>query len=203
MYNLPYYKAENDQEVIDFMHAHPFVMLIGNGSPYPVATQVPVLIEERDGKMFLRAHIMRKTDHHAALEKDPNVLVVFSSVHSYVSASWYTNQKQGSTWNYKAVHAKGKLRFSDGENLHDLLTKLTAKFENNPHSPSLMEHLPEKYVTTLMKAIVCFEVEIVDIQHVFKMSQDRDKQSYSSIIKHLENGDDDAKGVAAMMKEKA
>jgi len=203
LYNLSYYKAENEQEVFDFMHAHPFVMLIGHGEPYPVATQVPVLIEERDGKMFLRAHIMRKTDHHLALEKDPNVLVVFTGVHSYVSASWYTNKQQGSTWNYKAVHAKGTLRFMDDENLHDLLTKLTDTFEHNPDSPSLMKHLPEKYVTTLMKAIVAFEIEVHDIEHVFKMSQNRDKESYKNIIEHLENGNVDAQGVAAIMKEKA
>jgi transcriptional regulator len=201
MYNLPYFKANNDQEVIDFMKAHPFVMLIARGEAYPVATQVPVLFDERDGKLILRAHIMRKTDHHLALEKDANVLVVFSGAHTYVSASWYTNKQQGSTWNYRTVHAQGKLRFTGPDELLQLLTDLTNTFENNPDSPSLVKHLPDDYMQSLMKAIVGIEIEIMDIQHVFKLSQNRDKQSFENIVTELEKGDADAKAVAETMKK--
>jgi transcriptional regulator len=199
MYDLPYFKANDQQEVIDFMQAHPFVMLISRGEEFPVATQVPVLIEERDGKMMLRAHIMRKTDHHLALEKDQNVLVIFSSAHTYVSASWYVNKQQGSTWNYKTVHAKGKLTFTGKDELIQLLTDLTDKFENNPASPSLMKHLPESYVQTLIKAIVGIEIEITDIQHVFKLSQNKDAESYQKIKEELSKGDADAQQIAASM----
>ncbi len=183
------------------MKAHPFVMLIAKGEAYPVATQVPVLFAERDGKLVLRAHIMRKTDHHLALEKDANVLVVFSGAHTYVSASWYTNQKQGSTWNYRSVHAQGKLRFTSPEELLQLLTDLTDTFENNPNSPSLVKHLPDDYMQSLMKAIVGIEIEITDIQHVFKLSQNRDKQSFENIVAELEKGDADARLMAETMKQ--
>lgn len=199
MYNLPYFKANHPQEVFDFMQAHPFVMLISNGAPYPVATQVPVLLEEREGKLFLRAHIMRKTDHHLALEKDPHLLVVFSGAHTYVSASWYTNPQQGSTWNYKAVHAKGKLTFTDSNSLLKILTDLTDKFENNPASPSLMKHLPDSYVQSLVKAIVGIEIEITGLDHVFKLSQNRDAESYQKIKEQLSQGDADAVQIAAAM----
>ncbi len=201
MYNLPYFKANNDQQVIDFMKAHPFVMLIAKGEAYPVATQVPVLFAERDGKLVLRAHIMRKTDHHLALEKDANVLVVFSGAHAYVSASWYTNKQQGSTWNYRSVHAQGKLRFTGPDELLQLLTDLTDTFENNPESPSLVKHLPDDYMQSLMKAIVGIEIEIMDIQHVFKLSQNRDKQSFENIVTELEKGDADAKAMAEIMTQ--
>ncbi|MEO7312235.1 MAG: FMN-binding negative transcriptional regulator [Chitinophagaceae bacterium] len=201
MYNLPYFKANNPGDVVDFMHAHPFVMLIVNGNEYPVATQVPVLFKEREGKMILRAHVMRKTDHHLALEEDANVLVVFSSAHTYVSASWYTDPKSGSTWNYRSVHAKGKLRFTTADELLQLLTDLTDTFENNPDSPSLVKHLPEEYMQTLMKAIVGIEIEVEDIQHVFKLSQNRNKESFQNIITQLDKGSPDARAVAEEMKK--
>jgi len=200
MYNLPYFKAHNQQEVTDFMHAHPFVMLIARGDVFPVATQVPVLIEERDGKMMLRAHIMRKTDHYNALVKDGNVLVVFTGAHTYVSASWYQNKQLASTWNYSAVHAQGKLNFTNDEDLLDLLTKLTDKFENNPDSPSLVKHLGDAYIQPLLKAIVAFEIEITSIEHVFKLSQNHTKENQASIKEHLNNGDADAKAIADAMK---
>ena len=201
MYNLPYFKASNEQQVIDFMKAHPFVMLIAKGDEYPVATQVPVLFAEKDGRLVLRAHIMRKTDHQLALEKDTNVLVIFSGAHNYISASWYTNQQQGSTWNYRSVHAQGKLRFTGPDELLQLLTDLTDTFENNPDSPSLVKHLPEDYMTSLMKAIVGIEIEITDIQHVFKISQNRDKESLENIVSELEKGNADAKAMAETMKQ--
>jgi transcriptional regulator len=203
MYNIPYFKAADHKEVVSFMHAHPFITLCGcDENNQPVATHIPVLIEERNDKLFLQAHIMRKQKHTIAFEHNPNVLVIFSGAHTYVSASWYATKNIASTWNYQAVHAKGKLTFQDDAFLHNLLTKLTEKFENDPHSPSLVSKLSEEYVSTMMKAIVAFEIEITSIEHVFKLSQNRDKESYENIIEQLQQGDKDAKAIAEIMKEK-
>ncbi len=203
MYNLPHFKAADDKEVIAFMHAHPFITLCGcDANNQPVATHVPVLIQERNDKLFLQAHIMRKQKHAIAFEHNPNVLAIFSGAHTYVSASWYTTKNMGSTWNYQAVHAKGKLTFQDDAFLYSLLTRLTEKFENNPHSPSLVSKLTDEYVSTMMKAIVAFEIEITSIEHIFKLSQNRDKESYENIIEQLKQGDEDAKAVAETMKER-
>ena len=201
MYSLPYYKAENTAQVIEFMQQHPFVMLISRGLEFPVATQVPVLMEERDGKIILRAHIMRKTDHHLALEKNGNVLVVFSGAHTYVSASWYASQQTASTWNYRAVHAQGKLKFTTSKDLLQLLTDLTDTFENNPDSPALVKHLSDEYIQSLLKAIVGIEIEIKNISHVFKLSQNQDEADRQSIIQHLSERDADAKEVAGVMSK--
>jgi transcriptional regulator len=202
MYNLPHFKANNQKEVIDFMQAHPFITLCGcNENNQPVATHVPVLIEERDEKIFLRAHIMRNQKHTKAFEHNKNVLAIFSGAHTYVSASWYSNQQIGSTWNYQSVHAHGILNFKDESYLYNLLTQLTEKFENNPHSPSLVQKLDEDYVNSMMKAITGFEIEINSIEHVFKLSQNRDEKSYENIIGHLQSGDDDAKRVALTMQK--
>ena len=201
MYNLPEYKAENEQQVIEFMHNHPFVVLSGcDEANKPVATQVPLLIKEKEGKIILKGHIMRGTDHYKAFKYNQNVLAMFSGTHTYVSASWYTNPLQGSTWNYITVQAKGILSFVAEDILIDILRETTAHFENNVNSPSLFEHLPVEYVEKLTKAIAGFEIEVQDIGHVFKLSQNRDAESYVNIIHHLENGNADAKDIASLMK---
>ena len=203
MYNLPHFKAADEKEVIAFMHAHPFITLCGcDANNEPVATHVPVLMQERNDKLILQAHIMRKQKHTLAFEHNPHVLAIFSGAHTYVSASWYSTKTIGSTWNYQAVHAKGKLTFQDDVFLHSLLTRLTEKFENNPHSPSLVSKLPEEYVSNMMKAIVAFEIEITSIEHIFKLSQNRDEESYENIITQLQQGDEDARTIAATMKER-
>jgi transcriptional regulator len=134
MYSLPYFKAENEKEVIDFMHQYPFITLTGvDSNSQPVATHVPVLVEERQGKLFLLGHIMKQTDHHKAYTQNTNVLAIFTGPHTYVSASWYKDQKQASTWNYLAVHAKGKLLFLNEDALLDILKRITAHFETILH----------------------------------------------------------------------
>ena len=67
MYNLPYFKEDDAEVVLQFMRDHPFVFLSGvSEENKPVATQVPVFIDEKDGKLYLTGHIMRNTDHHKA-----------------------------------------------------------------------------------------------------------------------------------------
>lgn len=203
MYNIPYFKANNQKEVIDFMHHHPFVTVVGvDVNSRPVATHIPVLMEEREGRIFLLAHIMKQTDHHKAFLQNPHVLAIFSGAHTYVSASWYKDQQQAGTWNYQAVHVNGKLTFLQDDQLHSILQRLTAHFENNPASPSLVENLTPEYMQRLMKAIIAFEIEVTSIDHVFKLSQNRDAESYRNIIHHLSNGDVEAKQVAEVMKQK-
>ena len=203
MYNIPYFKADSQQEVLDFMHNNPFIILTGCDAQHkPVATHIPVLIEEREGNIFLIGHMMTQTDHHKAFIINKNALAIFTGPHAYVSASWYTNKKQASTWNYLTVHAKGLLKFLGEDDLIKVLHTTTAHFENNPASPSLVPHLEEDYVQRLMKAIVAFEIEVTEVDHVFKLSQNRDEESYQSIISNLKQGDEGAVQIAEVMKKR-
>lgn len=201
MYNLPHFKEPDAQVVLDFIKQHPFAMLIGVDAEHqPVATQVPVFIGEREGRLFLTGHIQRKTDHHKAFEQNSNVLAVFTGAHAYISASWYENKQVASTWNYMSVHAKGSMRFLTDEELYEVLKRTTHHFENNPHSPSLVEKMSHEYVQSNMKAIVAFEVEVKELNHVFKLSQNRDEKSYNQIIHQLQQQGGEAKELAEIME---
>jgi transcriptional regulator len=186
MYDLPHFKEKNEQVIRQFIQQHPFALLAGadekNG---PVATQVPLFIDKRDGKLFLSGHMQRKTDHHLAFEKNPQVLALFTGAHAYISASWYKNPQQASTWNYMSVHAKGLLRFTDENDLWKILKRTTEHFEQNAQSPSLLEKMPDGYVEKMMRAIVAFEIEVTAMDHVFKLSQNKDADSYNAIIEKL------------------
>jgi transcriptional regulator len=203
MYNLPQYKEPDQQKVIDFVKAHPFAFLCGcDANNKPVATQVPVFIDEKDGKLFLSGHIMKNTDHHHAFLHNPDVLAVFSGAHTYVSASWYTDKQQASTWNYMSVHAKGILKFLDDQALLDVLKRTTNYFENNPHSGSNFDDIPTEYVQRMVKAIIAFEVEVLSMDHVFKLSQNRDEKSYDTIASKLKQGDADAQEIGSIMEDR-
>ena len=204
MYNLPHYHEKDQSKVIEFMKGHPFAVLIGCADDRPAATQIPMLFDEREGKMILLGHMMRKQDHQLAFEKNPNVLVLFTGAHSYVSASLYTDPHQGSTWNYMSVHARGILRFLDEKGLENALRKLTLHYENhNLHSPTVFDNLSEDYRSKMMKSIVAFEIEVNSIEPVFKLSQNRDKESYNHIIDHLDKQEGDARKIADEMKKRS
>ena len=204
MYNLPHYTEKDQSKVIEFMKGHPFAMLIGCADDRPAATQIPMLFDEREGKMILLGHMMRKQDHQLAFEKNSQVLVIFTGPHTYVSASLYTDPHQGSTWNYMSVHARGTLRFLDQQGLENALRKLTLHYEkNNPHSPTVFDNLSEDYRSKMMKSIVAFEIEVDSLEPVFKLSQNRDKESYGHIIGHLEKQEGDAQKIAEEMKKRS
>jgi transcriptional regulator len=203
MYNVPYFKAEHPEQVTEFMRQHPFVVLCGSDEGgKPVATHLPVLLEERENRLYLQGHCMRKQQHTEAFQRNPQVLAIFSDAHTYVSASWYEDKRVASTWNYQAVHVSGDLRFLDEAGLLDLLTRLTRKMEG-AESPSLVERLEPEYVNRMMKAIVAFEISVTGVEHVFKLSQNRDEESYRHIISHLRTGDAQAQQVAKVMEGKS
>jgi transcriptional regulator len=203
MYNLPHYKESDSQVILDFMKEHSFAVIMGvDGDHKPVASQLPFLIDQREDGIYLRAHIMRGNDHHRAFEQNSHVMVLFTGPHTYVSASWYSNTHQGSTWNYMTVQAHGQVRFLPEEALRELLNDLTSHFENNPSSPALYKDIPEEYIARMVKAIVAIEIKVEKLEHVFKLSQNRDEKSYQHIIEQLSKGSSDAQYIAEEMKKR-
>jgi len=204
MYNLPYYKEKNPQVIREFIDRHPFAFLTGCDSENkPVATQVPVFIEEENGRKILRGHMMKNTDHHKAFLHNNNVLVVFTGHHSYVSGTWYSNPYIASTWNYMSVHVKGIIRFLDDAGLEDVLRKTSLHFENyNRQSTTIFDNLPSEFKQKVMHTITAFEIEVTGIDNVFKLSQDRDAESYNNIKEKLKQQGEDGQVIAAEMEKR-
>jgi transcriptional regulator len=204
MYNLPYFKEKDQQKVLAFMQEHPFAFITGCTSDgRPVATQVPLFVKEREGKLFLTGHLMKGTDHHKAFLENGQVLCVFTGPHTYVSATWYTNPHQASTWNYMSVHVRGVMHYADEESLKEVLRETSLHFEGNNHDSSTsFDNLPEEYTAKLLKAIVAFEIEVESVENVFKLSQNHSHENYGRIIEKLEARGGESAAVAEEMKKR-
>lgn len=202
MYNIPHFKAKDSQEVIDFMKANPFVTICGiDKEGFPVATQVPVLLKIENETIVISGHLMRKQDHSIAFENNNKVLVIFSGPSAFVSAKWYTEKNMGSTWNYQSVHAKGLLEIKDEKHLYNLLEQLTLHFEKDTNAPTQVKNLTAAYMEHNMKAIYSFDIIVSNLQHVFKLSQNRDEVSKANIQAALNEGDAASKHIATAMKK--
>ena len=204
MYNLPYFKEDDVSIIKEFILQYPFAFLTGSDEKSrPVATQIPVFLEEENEKLFISGHMMRNTDHHKAFMQNNEALVVFTGPHCYVSATWYSDPHQASTWNYMSVHARGKINFPGDEALVEVLRKTTLHFEKmNGQSTTIFDNLPDEYRKKLMPAIVAFRIELTSLENVFKLSQNRDKDSYINIIEKLSQGDQNERDIANEMKQR-
>lgn len=203
MYDISHFKATNHQEVMDFMQANPFVTICGvNENGLPVAAQIPILIKQIEGKICIMGHLMRKQDHTNAFQKNNNVLVIFSAPSAFVSATWYSEKGMASTWNYQTVHAIGKMYMQDEAHLFQLLTDLTLHFEKDANAPTQVKNLDPDYVRQNMSAIISFDIEVIELKHVFKLSQNRDEVSHANIIRELSKGTPACKHMATAMKRK-
>ena len=210
MYKLKYFTEEDHEKLISFMKEYSFATITGIGDEYPVATHVPLEIKIENGsdnyqpqttnyKLFFTGHIMKNSDHHKAFLKNKKVLVIFNGPHCHISASWYPNPVQASTWNYMTVHAKGEISFGDEAYTRQIVEALTNKYEG-PDSESAFNKLPAEYIDRLVKAIVGFTIEVGSFDNVFKLSQNHEPETRQNIIEHLyRNGSDDEKKIAKEM----
>jgi len=184
------------------MKQNAFALITGIGESYPVATQIPLAVKVTEGKIFLEGHMMRKTDHHLAFEKNNNVLVLFTGPHCFVSASWYSNPSIGSTWNYMTVHAKGKISFTDEEGTLKMVKALSDKYVGT-QTASAFDNLSKDYIDHMVKGIVGFSIEVESIDNVFKLSQNRDEASQKNIIEQLKKrGDANSFKIAEEMERR-
>jgi transcriptional regulator len=104
------------------------------------------------------------------------------------------------TWNYIAVHVMGRVKIIEGEALHAALSRLVNNYEQHLPQPVTTGEMPEKMYQDNFRGIIGFEIVIEEIQAAYKLSQNRDEQSYHHVIDQLEQGDDVAKKVASAME---
>ncbi len=79
----------------------------------------------------------------------------------------------------------------------------TLHFENyDQQSTTIYDNLPSEYTQKLMKAIVAFEIEVKEMDTVFKLSQDRDAKSYDNIKERLKEQGEAGQVIAAEMEKR-
>lgn len=204
MYHFSYFKEQDQQVILQFLSDYPFAFVTGSfANGMQVATQIPMLFDVRDGELFVHGHIMRNTDHHKAFIENPNALIVFTGPSAYVSASWYSNPHMGSTYNYMSVHLSGKIQFMSPEALAGWMRKFTLHYEQgNAASPTIFDNLGDAYTDKMMPGIVGIEMRVEKMDNVFKLSQNRDEQSFIHIIRQLKSRGGNSALIAAEMEKR-
>src|ERR1041385_163304 len=149
MVYLPPAFTETRREVlIAHIERHDFGMLVTHGAGGLIASQIPFLVEEREGRLVLQGHLARPNPQLEDLDGTAETLAVFVGPHAYISPSWYEGGPAVPTWNYATVHAYGAARTIDDPSwLREMVARLTERHEaREPAPPWRMQDLPEPYV---------------------------------------------------------
>jgi len=196
------YEEKDKATVLQFIKENSFGILVSVKDGLPVGTHIPLALETNAaGEDILMGHISKGNEQKYTLTDGAKVLVIFPGPHAYISPRWYTKMNVP-TWNYISVHVYGTLKIVEGKALEAALSRLIDKYEQHLPEPVTLKEIPEKDFRDDLRGIIGFEIRIEDMQAAYKLSQNRDEQSYHQVIGQLEQGDEAAKGVASEMKER-
>ncbi len=198
---VPKHFAETDEEkLIAFMREFSFATLVTAENELPIATHLPFIIETRDDKIYLLAHLAKANPHWKQFE-NRYVLVIFQEPHAYISPMLYEKIENVPTWNYIAVHAYGRIKtFPQVENLA-LLEKQVEAFDRK-YFESNWQKISDEYKTNMAKGVVAFEIEVTNLQGKKKLNQNKTGKDAQNVIEALEKSDNaNEQLIAKYMKE--
>jgi transcriptional regulator len=203
MYIPRRYEEKDKEKVFQFIRENSFGILISVKDGLPIGTHIPLLLGKNvNGEETLTGHISKGNEQKYSLPDGARVLVIFTGPHAYVSPRWYTKMNVP-TWDYISVHVYGEIRIMEGSALRAALSHLTDNFERHLPHPVKLEEIPEKSLHADLRGILGFEILIGEIQAAYKLSQNRDEESYHNVIAHLGQGDELSRKVAAEMQERS
>ena len=200
---IPKFFAETDEEkLLAFMREFNFATLITSENNFLTATHLPFIIEKRDEKIYLLAHLAKANLHWQQFE-NKDILVIFQEPHAYVSPMLYEKLENVPTWNYIAVHAYGCAKlFPQVENLQ-LLEKQVESFDQK-YFQTNWQKISDEYKINLAKGVVAFEIEVRDLQGKKKLNQNKTGKDAQNVIEAFEKSDNENENeqlIAKYMKE--
>ncbi|AXL50846.1 transcriptional regulator [Paraburkholderia caffeinilytica] len=178
---VPKHFDEPRPEVLHTLIAeNPLGILFTHGKSGLDANHIPFDLKAGEGACgVLHAHVARANPVWQDVANGDEVLVVFRAGDAYISPTWYPSKhefhKQVPTWNYRVVHAHGRVTIRDDERyVRGLVARLTRTHEASQPHPWKMTDSASDYIDAMLKAIVGVEIEITRLVGKIKLSQNKE-----------------------------
>jgi len=197
-----YVPAHFDETQPEILHAlikqNPLGMLVTHGPGGLDANHIPFDFDPGHGALgVLNAHVARANPLWQQVSNGDEVLVVFRAGDAYISPNWYPSKhvahRQVPTWNYRVVHAYGRITIRDDERfVRGVVARLTRTHEASQPIPWKMMDSSGDFIDTMLKAIVGLEISITRWIGKSKLSQNKAAQDIESAAQMLNaQGDTD------------
>lgn len=173
MHPNPIYHTKTEDQNLAFASERAFGALAVNGPDGPLVSHVPFTLAP-DGKS-LTLHLVRSNPIARGLADPRPAVIAISGPDSYVSPDWYGVEDQVPTWNYAAVHLRGRLIGLPPDDLGTVLAELSAQFEARllPKQPWTMDKMTPDVLLRMMRMIVPARMEIDTVDGTWKLNQNK------------------------------
>jgi transcriptional regulator len=197
MYSPPYNRVEDRAEVIAFMRANNFPVLVTGLGGALHASHLPAMIHEQGERIVIDMHMAHANAQWREFF-DEEALLIFTGPHAYISPRWYEDSERVPTWNYAAVHAYGVPKMIDDKaTKHASQRRLVAAMD--PQWLPKFDALDAKYLSGMLNGIVNFQIPVTRLETRWKLSQNRGRREMELIVAALEKQGETA--LAALMRE--
>lgn len=186
MYVPAHFEESRTEALHDLIAQNPFGSLVTHGKSGLDANHIPFLLVPEEGKLgTLHAHVARANPVWQDVANGDEVMVIFHAGDAYISPTWYPSKqehhKHVPTWNYRVVHAHGRITIRDDERfVRGVVGRLTRKHEASQPVPWKMSDAPADFTDSLLKMIVGIEIEITRLEGKLKLGQNREERDARS-----------------------
>ncbi|WP_284946996.1 FMN-binding negative transcriptional regulator [Acidisoma cladoniae] len=196
MYVPPHFREDRLDVLHEAMAAAPFASLVTIGTDGLDATPLPLLLDPDAGPYgTLIGHVARGNPQWRTASAEHEALAIFGGPDSYITPSWYETKrltgKVVPTWNYVAIHARGRLTFfEEAAPLLEVVRRLTERHESPRAAPWAVSDAPADFIAGQLRGIVGLRLEITALTGKWKMSQNRAPADRAGVVAGLRADDD-------------
>lgn len=171
MHPNPIFRAEPSSRDIAFARERGFGILSINAEPAPLLAHIPFALDAA-GTMA-QLHLVRSNP--IARTADGPAVIAVTGPDSYVSPDWYEVPDQVPTWNYVAVHLRGRLEARPAEEMHAMLDAQSDHFEAmlEPKPRWTTAKMTPDVLHRMMRQILPFHFHVEEITGTWKLSQNK------------------------------
>jgi transcriptional regulator len=192
VYTPVQFKVEDAGEAHALMRAHPFAVLVTNGSDGLVATHLPTVLKVDAANPLgrIECHLARPNPQWRTFTQDADALVIFQGPEAYIRPGWFPTKgehgKAVPTWNYAVVHAYGRLEVvSDAAWLLAHVGELSDQQEAPYNERWSLADAPPDYLDRQARGIVGLKLTITRLEGKMKMSQNREMRDREGVVQGL------------------
>ncbi|MBI1220877.1 MAG: FMN-binding negative transcriptional regulator [Rhodobacteraceae bacterium] len=173
MHPNPAFRQTPAEANLAFARSRGFATLAVNAAAGPLLSHIPFLLADDGASVEL--HLVRSNPIVPLIATPQPAVLSVTGPEGYISPDWYGLPDQVPTWNYVAVHLRGRLELSPEAALRPLLDRLSDHFEALllPKTPWTSAKMSPGSMERMMRMIVPCRLIVEDVQGTWKFGQNK------------------------------
>ena len=203
MHPNPAFRQADPATNLAFARDRGFGMLTVSDGVEPLLSHIPFRLSDDGAEADL--HLVRSNPIARALGQPLRAVLAVTGPDGYVSPDWYGVPDQVPTWNYVAVHLRGRLEARPPAELRDALDRLSEAFERRlaPKPVWRSGKMDPQALERMMRMILPCRFTVDAVDGTWKLAQNKPKAARMGAAEGLEQGAIGAEvaALAALMRE--